>query len=387
MDASLLRPPTQQKTEIAWSRYGITLIGLLLTLGAAFWIGFVVGRGHAKEEEITLPGTRSSIPASTPSDRPVVIMTWLFSAEGSNASYNAMVEGVGAVDAVHAGVRVVEVTANDPSVGYGSHPDVYGNVTQDAMIMDGETFNVGCVGALRGFRSPIDVARVVMDNTDHSLLVGQGAADLAAAAGLTPNSTETPNSEAAWRKWVEDGMVPFYAHPPSLANAIMAVGGFNYTLQGPNEMGDRRISPDNHDTVGAVVLDKQGKMACAVSTNGMNHKLHGRVGDAPLPGSGCWVDQEVGGAAGTGDGDLMLRFVPSFAAVSLMRSGHSVQDACNLALAPIYAAFGNTTSASLVCLGRDGTVAVANIGNVGWGFSYSYRTPHTPGVVVVRNVL
>jgi N4-(beta-N-acetylglucosaminyl)-L-asparaginase len=114
-----------------------------------------------------------------------------------------------------------------------------------------------------------------------------------------------------------------------------------------------QVSRENHDTIGMICLDKDGNLAAGTSTNGAKNKVAGRVGDAAIPGAGAYVDNDVGGAAATGDGDIMMRFLPSFQAVNYMRMGLAPRLACEKALAPIALKFP-TFKGSLVCASKNG---------------------------------
>ncbi|XP_052129305.1 N(4)-(beta-N-acetylglucosaminyl)-L-asparaginase-like isoform X3 [Frankliniella occidentalis] len=118
------------------------------------------------------------------------------------------------------------------------------------------------------------------------------------------------------------------------------------------------VDPWNHDTIGMVAMDAEGRLAAGTSTNGARHKIAGRVGDSPIPGSGAFADQEVGAAAATGDGDIMMRFVPSFLAVELMRQGATPEKAANEAIRRIAARYPDFSGA-LIVLRKDGEYAAA----------------------------
>ena len=125
-----------------------------------------------------------------------------------------------------------------------------------------------------------------------------------------------------------------------------------------------------HDTIGMIALDKKGQIACGTSTNGITYKIPGRVGDSPFPGAGAYCETGVGGATATGDGDQMMRFLPSFAAVQYMKQGLSAKDACEKAVEPIRKNYPNTEGA-VICLKADGTFSGAR--NVYESFSFSAR--------------
>jgi isoaspartyl peptidase/L-asparaginase-like protein (Ntn-hydrolase superfamily) len=230
---------------------------------------------------------------------PTVIATWDYGLELVTAAQKALAEKKDLLDALEAGVNVVE---NDPkvmSVGFGGLPNEEGVVQLDAAIMDGRTHKAGSVAAIERIKNPISVARKVMERTEHVLLVGAGANAFAKKMGFTEQDLLTPESRAAWQK----------------AKASFWKPG-----------------PDHHDTVCCIGMDARGDMATAVSTSGLPWKLAGRVGDSPILGAGSYVDNEVGGACATGVGELTLRTCASFAVVERMRAGADPSAACTAVL-------------------------------------------------------
>ena len=151
------------------------------------------------------------------------------------------------------------------------------------MIMDGNNFNAGAVGAIRRISNAISVARKVMENTFHTFLVGELATQFALSNGFSETSLATDRSTNIWAKWDITKKPDFTKLPTTPADADHNVVG--------------------HDTIGMVALDKNGSIACGTSTNGAYHKIPGRVGDAPIVGSGAYCETGVGGATATGDGD------------------------------------------------------------------------------------
>lgn len=241
-------------------------------------------------------------PAPPPGGAPVptVIATWDYGLELVTTAQKALLGKKDLLDALEAGVNVVE---NDPkvlSVGYGGLPNEDGVVQLDAAIMDGRTHKVGSVAALERIKNPISVARKVMERTEHVLLVGAGANAFAKKMGFVEQDLLTPESRAAWQR----------------AKA-------SFWKTGPAE---------RHDTVCCIGMDARGDLATAVSTSGLPWKLAGRVGDSPIIGAGSYVDNEVGGACATGVGELTMRTCASFAVVERMRAGADPTAACTAVL-------------------------------------------------------
>lgn len=231
--------------------------------------------------------------AQPASSLPVVIATWDHGLQGCAGAHGALLAGKDLLDALEAGVNLVEDDPKCMSVGYGGLANQDGVVQLDAAIMDGRTHRTGAVAALEGVKNPISVARKVMEKTGHVLLTGAGALKFARKMGFKEQDLTTPESRAKWESL--RGKVDFYRQ---------------------------------HDTVCLLGVDQAGHLASAVSTSGLAHKLAGRVGDSPLIGAGSYVDGEVGAAAATGVGEFAMRTCASYAVVERMRAGKSPQAAC-----------------------------------------------------------
>ncbi len=232
---------------------------------------------------------------------PVVISTWDHGVPANTAAWAVLGQNGKALDAVEAGVRVPEADPKINSVGYGGLPDRDGRVTLDACIMD-EQGNCGSVAALEHILHPISVARKVMEDTPHVMLVGDGALQFALSKGFKKQNLLTPEAEKAWKEWAKTAK---YAP---------------------------KINVENHDTIGMVAMDAAGNLSGACTTSGLAFKMHGRVGDSPIIGAGLYVDNEVGAATATGLGEAVMRTVGSFLVVELMRQGKSPKEACRLAV-------------------------------------------------------
>jgi N4-(beta-N-acetylglucosaminyl)-L-asparaginase len=230
------------------------------------------------------------------SRKPIAVATW-DNRRATRAAIDVILKGGSALDAVEAGARVPEADPEDMSVGYGGLPDRDGIVTLDACIMD-EFGKAGSVTFLQHIKHPISVARKVLEETPHVMISGEGALEFALSQGFEKENLLTDEARKAWEKWVEDN--------------------------------DYR--PINHDTIGILAIDEKGKMCGACSTSGLAFKMHGRVGDSPVIGAGMYVDNEVGGACATGDGELMLETLGSFLIVELMRQGIKPDEACKMAV-------------------------------------------------------
>jgi N4-(beta-N-acetylglucosaminyl)-L-asparaginase len=244
-----------------------------------------------------------------------VVSTWDFGVAANQAAWSVLAKGGHALDAVETGVMVPEADLKNHSVGRAGYPDRDGHVSLDASIMDADG-SCGAVAALEHIAHPIQVARRVMERTPHVLLAGDGALQFALEQGFKKEDLLTPESEQAWREWLKT------AHYQPSANSEVR----DYGKTGmPGGSG-------NHDTIGMLAIDAQGRLAGACTTSGMAWKMRGRVGDSPIIGAGLYVDGDVGAATSTGVGEEVIRNVGSFLVVELMRQGRSPQDACREAV-------------------------------------------------------
>ncbi|PKV62938.1 isoaspartyl peptidase/L-asparaginase family protein [Pontibacter ramchanderi] len=239
-------------------------------------------------------------------NKPVVISTWNHGIPANAAAWEILSQKGSALDAVEAGVRVPEADPEVRTVGYGGYPDREGHVTLDACIMDKDS-NCGAVAFLQHIKHPISVARKVMEDTPHVMLVGEGALQFALEKGFPKENLLTPASEKDWKNWLRESK-----YKPV-------------------------INIENHDTIGMLALDANGDLAGACTTSGAAYKMYGRVGDSPIIGAGLFVDNEVGAATATGLGEAVIRMVGSHLVVELMRQGNSPEKACRLAVERIIA--------------------------------------------------
>jgi N4-(beta-N-acetylglucosaminyl)-L-asparaginase len=328
---------------------------------------------------------------------PLVMHTWPWTGAAAAAWAELSKEGV---EATGSRLTALELAGNycelsqacgsPPSVGYGGHPDAKGEVTLDALMFDGPTHDVGAVGGLRRIKAAISVARGVLVHTNHTLLVGDAATAFARDfLGMSEEPLDTPDSNAAHAAWEAGGCQPNYyrgfegsdthcpPYPlPSSSSLELAAPALRRHRRRHEPRYAAHVDEGNHDTIGIIVIDRAGDISCGTSTNGLANKVPGRTGDSPIPGAGCYVDNRVGAAAATGDGDVMMRFSPTFAAVSLMGHGLSPQEACEKALRPIAEYYPHFTG-GLICANKEGQYGAAGIN---WVLSYSVQTPQTDGV-------
>ncbi|KAJ8688290.1 hypothetical protein QAD02_024085 [Eretmocerus hayati] len=295
---------------------------------------------------------------SSPKPIPVIVTTWKFRG-AAKAAWDTIHTGKGtAIDAIENGCSYCEDAQCDGTVGYGGSPDERGETTLDAMLMDGASMDVGAVGGLQNIKKAISVARHVLENTDHSLLVGNHATDFALSMGFRNETLQTQSSRNLWIKWKSNNCQPNFWKNVS-PNPTTSCGPYTprktrkYHNKFTNRAGEK-----NHDTISMLAIDTRGNVASGTSTNGARNKIPGRVGDSPIPGAGSYADQDVGAAAATGDGDIMMRFLPSFLAVELMRHGYEPKVAADVAVKRITKHYPNFFGA-VVALRKDGVFGAA----------------------------
>ena len=246
-------------------------------------------------------GTTSQLACAQPIKdiQNIVISTWN-NPNANNTAFSYLLKA-NVLDAIEKGINVVEANPNDTSVGIGGMPDRDGNVTLDACIMDGH-LNAGSVCYLKNYKHPISVARKVMEETPHVILAGEGAAQFAESQGFRSEDLMNELSRQKLAEWLEKS-----EYKP-------------------------KINIEDHDTIGMLVKNENGKIAGGCSTSGLAFKMQGRVGDSPIIGAGLYVDGDVGGATATGLGELVLKTLSSFLVVEYMRMGKSPMEACELAI-------------------------------------------------------
>ncbi|XP_077235369.1 N-terminal nucleophile aminohydrolases (Ntn hydrolases) superfamily protein isoform X2 [Tasmannia lanceolata] len=285
------------------------------------------------------------------------------------------------------------------TVGPGGSPDENGETTIDAMVMDGATMEVGAVAAMRYVKDGIRAAKLVMKHTKHTLLVGEKASEFAISMGLPgPTNLSSPESMEKWVKWKENscrhnfwknvvpsnGCGPY--HPRDAASTVVhsTCGLSNEgacsegNLLGGLTPNSNCINRNNHDTISMAVIDKMGHIAVGASTNGATFKIPGRVGDGPIAGSSAYADDEVGACGATGDGDIMMRFLPCYQIVESMRLGMEPRRAAADAISRIARKYPNFVGA-VFAVDKNGVHAGACHG---WTFQYSVRSSNMEDVQV-----
>nr|KAF6459960.1 aspartylglucosaminidase [Molossus molossus] len=279
---------------------------------------------------------------------PLVLNTWPFK-NATEAAWRTLASGGSALDAVETGCAQCESEQCDGTVGFGGSPDELGETTLDAMIMDGTTMNVGAVGDLRRIKNAIGVARRVLEHTTHTLLAGESATKFAESMGFVNEDLSTEASRALHSDWRAGNCQPNYWRNV-VPDASKYCGPYKppgISKQDRSAYGETGANY-GHDTIGMVVIHKMGRTAAGTSTNG----------DSPIPGAGAYADDTAGAAAATGDGDILMRFLPSYQAVEYMRSGESPTTACRKVISRIHKYFPEFFGA-VICANVTGSYGAA----------------------------
>jgi N4-(beta-N-acetylglucosaminyl)-L-asparaginase len=236
-------------------------------------------------------------------------------------AFSRMVDGEDVLDALIAGVNILELDPAETSVGYGGLPNAEGVVQLDACCMHGPTRRAGGVASLEGVRTPSLVARAVMQNTDHHLLVGEGAQQFARQLGFKiEDDLNTERSRALWLEWKRRIDPGHYLDPKTRAEAGDRAGR--------KMVAAGLIDPRHyHGTINCNGVNARGDMGGVTTTSGLAWKIPGRVGDSPILGAGLYVDNDIGAAGSTGRGEANLYNLSSYLIVENLRRGMHPKDA------------------------------------------------------------
>lgn len=287
-----------------------------------------------------------------------MIATWRMAVEGITKGREILKNRGCAGDAIESAIKEVENFEYYKSVGYGGLPNEEMEVELDAAYMDGTTFDIGAVAAIKDFANPISIARRLSIEKVNNLLVAEGAEKFAHKEGFERKNMLTERAKIFYYNRVK-------------------------------EIKEQEIKPySGHDTVGMVCLDVDGNMTAGTSTSGLFMKKKGRVGDSPICGSGFYVDSKVGGASATGLGEDLMKGCISYEIVRLMKEGHHPQEACEIAVmwldSELKERRGKAGDLSLIAMNNKGEWGVAT--NIE-GFSFALTTEREePIVYLTKNV-
>jgi N4-(beta-N-acetylglucosaminyl)-L-asparaginase len=296
-----------------------------------------------------------------------------------NKAVEMLKAGGDTLDAAIAGVNIQELDPEDSSVGYGGLPNEDGVVELDSCVMHGPTRRAGAVASIRGIKTPSRVAKLVMERSDHILLVAEGALRFAKAHGFKEEDLLTEKARLAWLMWKESlggDWGPGLDAPPGASG-----GGGNARLletfpgSRPEWIAWARgvIADPPTGTISCLTLNRKGEMSGCTTTSGLAWKIPGRVGDSPIIGAGLFVDQDVGAAGSTGRGEENIRVVGAHTVVENMRHGMDPEMACLDALRRVSRNYNDDQARldqmnlSFYALRKDGQYGAATL----WGYRKS----------------
>lgn len=340
---------------------------------------------------------------------PLVVHTWPWT-QAARAGYavfekNEKRSGPGpgakagallSLEAAVATAERAELDRCDGSVGPGGNTDESGRVSLDALVMDGETMRAGGVAAIRVSQAAA-TARLVMETTAHTLLVGEAATEFAHSVGGFSRHQELENnvSDARVASWRERDCQPNFRRQQQRKGGLAlepdprrSCGPYHRRRRRREEEAEKEEeeeqeegtsssslasmppplpSRSSHDTIAVVAIDSSGRAAVAASSNGAAHKVPGRAGDAAVPGGGAYATR-FGGCGSTGDGDLHLRYWPCVRAMASLERGMSPREAAEDAVRRIAEREPTYVGALVVACSKTGEVGAAAHG---WEFSYT----------------
>ncbi|MXX78417.1 MAG: N(4)-(beta-N-acetylglucosaminyl)-L-asparaginase [Gemmatimonadales bacterium] len=350
-------------------------IGRGLSLGAAAAVaGAVPARASAS-------GSGPSLSSSGRATTPMMITSHTNDTgrRAAAASWQILSGGGTAMDAVERGANIIELDPDETSVGWGGLPNADGVVQLDASVMDGATYNAGSVAGIEGIRTPASVARLVMERTDHVMLIGEYAQRFAVGFGFEVQELMTPKSREIWLRWRErlsdtdDWGPPDHLRRPRGGSGD---GGLDEAEQWAELLDlPGRHGPDRdyvlaeallhrYGTTNVLAVDAQGNVSGITTTSGLAWKVPGRVGDSPIIGAGLYVDNDIGAAAVTGRGEDVIKSCAGYFIVSRMGAGRTPQQACEDAVGMIRHKYRNVNpdfipSEKFVAINKDGDYGCA----------------------------
>jgi N4-(beta-N-acetylglucosaminyl)-L-asparaginase len=287
----------------------------------------------ADDPEIAPPAAAQSAQGK----RPLIIS----SANGVHAldrGMDILKKGGDTLDAVVAAVTVVEDDPNDDSVGYGGLPNEEGEVELDASCMHGPTGRAGSVASVRRIKNVSRLAKTVMQRTNHVMIVGEGAHRFAIAQGFEDQNLLTERSRLAWLAWKASTSFnwrpgidsPEYVPQASIEKYDEHIAAIFDTPEKQAWLPhiQRVIAHPPTGTIPCMAVDARGDISATTTTSGLSWKIPGRVGDSPIIGAGCFVDNEVGAAGSTGKGEENIKIAGGHTIVEMMRRGKSPTEAC-----------------------------------------------------------
>jgi N4-(beta-N-acetylglucosaminyl)-L-asparaginase len=351
-----------------WSRRKFFLTSLASSL--------VAGAGKLLARPVSADGAVGSSPAPlapAAGTRPLIIS----SANGLHAldkGMDILKKGGDTLDAAVAAVTVVEDDPNDDSVGYGGLPNEEGEVELDASVMHGPTHRAGSVASVRKIKNVARLAQTVMEKTNHVMIVGDGARRFAVAEGFEEMNLLTEHSRKIWLAWKAASSVNWRPgiDSPEWKEHLAAI--FDHDEE-KMAYAERVIARPPTGTIPCMAVNEKGDISATTTTSGLSWKIPGRVGDSPIIGAGCCVDNEVGAAGSTGKGEENIKISGGHTIIEMMRRGKSPEEACLEALGRIARNYNNdkkklaTFHIFFYALNKDGVHGAASL----WRNHYSEK--------------
>ena len=292
---------------------------------------------------------------------------------GIRESMRVLKAGGSAMDAVEAGIRLVESNPEDHSVGFSGYPNILGQVELDASIMDGNTLSTGAVGAIKGYEHPISIARKVMESLPHVMLVSEGAERFAAEMGFEKTELLDDYAHTVWKQGLDSLLAPgeFEKLDQLTLWRLIEVASDPERVNSDLYFANRKPEKDA-GTVNFIAMDGKGDICTGVSTSGWAWKFPGRLGDSPVIGAGNYAHNKYGAAACTGMGEMAVRASTARSIVLYMKMGKTIEEAGEMAMMDLDELGGRYLSRmNIIALDRYGKpAAFTNME----GASYLYMT-------------
>jgi L-asparaginase / beta-aspartyl-peptidase len=268
---------------------------------------------------------------------------------GVPTAVRLLAEGRHALDAIEAGIRLIEADPSVRTVGRGGWPNLLGEMELDACVMDGTTLRSGAIGALQGYLHPVSIAREIMRRLPHEMLVGQGAARFAHEIGAEPANNLVEDSRRAWQEWFD--------------NEVPAEQQRAWPDTQLAQLCRHAIDPEvGRDTTVYLAQDDAGNICSGTSTSGWGWKYPGRLGDSPIVGAGSYADTRYGAAACTGAGEMTIRCCTARSIVLYLKAGARVADAVHEAAEDMRALKGGLISrVTIHAIDRNGNYKVVAV--------------------------
>jgi len=312
-------------------------------------------------------------PPAAQGKRPLIIS----SANGINAlgrGMDVLKKGGDTLDAVVAAVTIVEDDPNDDSVGYGGLPNEQGEVELDASVMHGPTRRAGSVASVRRIKNVSRLAKTVMERTNHVMIVGDGARRFAVDEGFEEMNLLTEHSRKVWLAWKASTSLNWRPgiDSPEWKDKLSAIFGDTPEDQALLAYAQRVVEHPPTGTIPCMAVNEKGDISATTTTSGLAWKIPGRVGDSPIIGAGCYVDNEVGAAGSTGKGEENIKVCGGHTIVEMMRKGMSPKDACLEAMARVARNYNNdkkklgTFHLYFYALNKDGQHGAASLWRNGY---------------------